>query len=214
MAQVTTMLSKLSIITIILASLLLIKGPVRAQEQEGNLTLSQSYNMLYQKAETYNEYKVFKISLINTLWKNVQDSLNFYKGEIASEKDEITNLNNKITELNARIGTLETTLDKTRNVADSISVLGLLIPKVTYNIIVWCIILGLCVVLAIGYATYKWSNKRYSLTRNEFHKLLSDFERFKKSAQEKKIRLGRELQTERNKVVELESRLRGIDGNI
>jgi hypothetical protein len=60
----------------------------------------------------------------------------------------------------------------------------------------------------MGYTSHLRSRKLYGVTRKEFMKLVDEFEALKKSAHEKKIKLGRELQTERNKVMELEARLK------
>lgn len=73
---------------------------------------------------------------------------------------------------------------------------------------VWGIIFGLAVFVFLGYGSHIRSQKLFHVTRKEFMKLVDDFESLKKSAHEKKIKLGRELQTERNKVMELEARLK------
>jgi cell division septum initiation protein DivIVA len=163
---------------------------------------------MYQNAETYNAYKVIKITTLNTFWRSVTDSLNTYKQEIVDRKDEISNLNSKIEELNITVSDLESALQKSRNEADSISFLGILLSKSTYNIIVWSIIFGLIILVIMGYTSHLRSRKLYGVTRKEFMKLVDEFEALKKSAHEKKIKLGRELQTERNKVMELEARLK------
>jgi len=177
-------------------------------EEETDQSLSGSYRDMYQNAETYNAYKVIKIATLNSFWKSVEDSLNSYKQEVAERKKEIADLNSKIEELNLKIGDLESALQKSRNVADSISFIGILISKSTYNILVWGIILGLAILVFMGYTSHLRSKKLYGVTRKEFMKLVDEFETLKKSAHEKKIKLGRELQTERNKVMELEARLK------
>ncbi|MBR9997954.1 MAG: hypothetical protein KFF73_03240 [Cyclobacteriaceae bacterium] len=163
---------------------------------------------MYESAETYTTYKVIKISSLNSFWKSVQDSLRSYQQEVALHKGEIANLNSKIDELNVKIDDLEAALQQSRNVAGGISFLGMLIQKQTYNVFVWSIIFGLAIMVLIGYLSHTRSKKLYTVTRKEFMKLVDDFESLKKSAHEKKIKLGRELQTERNKVMELEARLK------
>jgi len=181
-----------------------------AQEaaQEESPSLSESYKTIYDNAETYNAYKVIKITTLNELWRNVQDSLRTYKNEIAIGKQEISNLNSNIEDLNGRISELEQNLSNTQKKVDSISFLGILISKNTYNIIVWGIIFGLGIFVFLGYSSHSRSRKLYNITRKEFTNLVQEFESLKKTSTEKKIKLGRELQTERNKVVELEARLK------
>jgi peptidoglycan hydrolase CwlO-like protein len=176
--------------------------------EQTDTSLEGTFRDLYESAETYQNYKVIKITTLNSFWQSVQDSLKSYKQEIGGLKGEIVNLNSKIDDLNVKIGELESALQQSRNVADGISFLGLLIKKQTYNIIVWSIIFGLIILVLIGYLSHVRSQKLYTVTRKEFMKLVDDFESLKKTSHEKKIKLGRELQTERNKVMELESRLK------
>jgi len=204
----TVMLKKFIPFFLLIIMPLMVFPQEPTDEESANQSLSDFYQNMYQKAETYNTYKVIKISTLNTFWKSVVDSLNTYKQEISIRNKEIADLNTKIEELNIKIGDLESALQKSRNEADSISFLGLLISKRTYNVIVWGIIFGLLIFVFLGYGSHMRSQKLYQVTRKEFMKLVDEFESLKKSAHEKKIKLGRELQTERNKVMELEARLK------
>jgi peptidoglycan hydrolase CwlO-like protein len=202
------MLKKFTPILLMMIMPLLVFSQELANEESAGQSLSDFYQNMYEKAETYNTYKVIRISTLNTFWRSVTDSLNSYKQEITGRNREIENLNTKIDELNVKIGDLEAALQKSRNEADSISFLGLLISKNTYNVIVWGIIFGLLIFVFLGYGSHMRSQKLYQVTRKEFMKLVDEYESLKKSAHEKKIKLGRELQTERNKVIELEARLK------
>jgi len=202
------MLKKFTPILLMMIMPLLVFSQEPANEESAGQSLSDFYQNMYEKAETYNTYKVIRISTLNTFWRSVTDSLNSYKQEITGRNREIENLNTKIDELNVKIGDLEAALQKSRNEADSISFLGLLISKNTYNVIVWGIIFGLLIFVFLGYGSHMRSQKLYQVTRKEFMKLVDEYESLKKSAHEKKIKLGRELQTERNKVIELEARLK------
>jgi len=174
---------------------------------EVNQSISGYYKYLYENSETYNAYKVFRISSINTLMTKVQDTLRVYKQNIADGKMEIAGLNKNIENLNLKIQELDKELKETQKVAGSISLLGLLISKTTYNIILWGIIGGLVVLLIIAYGSHARSLKLYTIARKEFTDLNEEFEEYRKTSQENKVKLGRELQTERNKVSDLKSRL-------
>lgn len=174
---------------------------------EVNQSISGYYKYLYENSETYTTYKVFKISSINTLMTKVQDTLRVYKQNIADGKTKIADLNNNIENLNQKIQELDNELKQTQKVAGSISFLGLLISKATYNIILWGIIGGLVVLLVVAYGSHTRSLKLYTIARKEFTDLNEEFEEYRKTSQENKVKLGRELQTERNKVSELKSRI-------
>jgi len=182
---------------------------VRSQEEAAEVdpSISGTYRYLYDNSETYNAYKVFKISSMNALMKKVQDSLNIHKQAIADGKQEILDLNNNIDVLNSKIEELDLELKQIQKVAGSISLFGLLISKAMYNIILWGIIGGLIVLLVIAYGSHARSLKLYNIARKEFTDLNEEFEDYRKTSQENKVKLGRELQTERNKVSDLKSRL-------
>ena len=61
--------------------------------------------------------------------------------------------------------------------------------------------------LVIAYGSHTRSLKLYTIARKEFTDLNEEFEEYRKTSQENKVKLGRELQTERNKVSDLKSRL-------
>jgi predicted RNase H-like nuclease (RuvC/YqgF family) len=194
---------------IVILLFFLLPFSVRSQEDvvEVDQSISGTYRYLYDNSETYNAYKVFKISSMNALMKKVQDSLRINKQAIAEGKQEIVDLNNKIDILNTKIEELDQELKQTQKVAGSISLLGLLISKITYNIILWGIIGGLIVLLVIAYGSHARSLKLYNIARKEFTDLNEEFEDYRRTSQENKVKLGRELQTERNKVADLKSRL-------
>ena len=174
---------------------------------EADQSISGTYKELYDKSETYNLYKVFKISSINELMNKVQDTLRVHKQTIADGQQQIADLNTTIENLKLEMEEVNLELKQTQKVAGSISLFGLLISKTTYNIILWSIITSLIVLLAIAYGSHARSLRLYSIARKEFTDLNEEFEDYRKTSQENKVKLGRELQTERNKVSDLKSRL-------
>lgn len=182
---------------------------VNAQNEdvETDQSISGTYKTLYERSETYNNYKVIRISSMNALMNKVYDTLRVHKQTIADRNQEIIDLKNNIEILNNKITELDEELKATQKVAGSISFLGLLISKATYNIILWAIIAGLVVLLVIAYGSHARSLKLYSIARKEFTDLNEEFEEYRRTSQENKVKLGRELQTERNLVADLKSRL-------
>ena len=194
---------------VIILSLIFLPVTLIAQDEvsEADQSISGTYNALYDKSETYNAYKVFRISSMNALMNKVQDTLRVHKQTIADRNQEIADLKLNIELLNEKISELDEDLTATKKVAGSISLLGLLISKAAYNIILWGIIAGLVVLLVIAYGSHARSLKLYSIARKEFTDLNEEFEEYRRTSQENKVKLGRELQTERNLVADLKSRL-------
>ncbi len=162
---------------------------------------------MYNKAETYNEYKVFKTTAINSFWNNVEDSLQAYKEKISQSRQEIGNLNNRIDSLGQRINELEQALDESRAEADSISFIGIPFSESVYHIFVWSMIGGLAILAFLGYGSHTRSKRLYNKIHHEHNKLLEEIEAVRKKYLDYKVKMGRELQTERNKIMDLESRL-------
>ena len=86
-------------------------------------------------------------------------------------------------------------------------IFGFLMHKNTYNLIVWGIIVGLGVAIFFLFGSQLRSKRLYKTTRKEFKDLVEEFEDYRKKSYDKKIKMGRELQTERNKVEELKNKL-------
>jgi len=197
---------KLCLITLTFILLPLLVN-AQSEDVETDQSISGTYKALYDKSETYEAYKVFRISTMNALMNKVYDTLRVHKQTIADRNQEIADLKENIEILNGKITELDEELKATQKVAGSISFLGLMISKVTYNIILWSIIAGLIVLLVIAYGSHARSLKLYSIARKEFTDLNEEFEEYRRTSQENKVKLGRELQTERNLVADLKSRL-------
>ena len=193
----------------ILSLIILIPIATRSQDEvpDAEKSIADTYKDLYDNSETYTLYKVFKISSMNALMKQVQDTLKVHKQTIADGRQKIADLNDTIENLKSKMEELDQELKETQKVAGSISLLGLLISKTSYNVILWSIIAGLIVLLVIAYGSHARSLRLYQIARKEFTDLNQEFEEYRKTSQENKVKLGRELQTERNKVSDLKSRL-------
>lgn len=183
-----------------------------ATEEQG--TLTESYDEMYSKSGNYNEYKVIKMNRLNAFWSTVEDSLAMYREEISGQRGEIGELETQIGSLNDRIDALQQDLEAAVARADGFMIFGILIPKTVYNLVVWGIVAALVVLLVFLFGSHMRSQKMYRITRKEFRELVEEFEDYRKKSYDKKIKMGRELQDERNKVEELKNKLSLEKGKI
>jgi archaellum component FlaC len=197
-----------------LLAMLFVSVHLYAQEEEGPVNLSESYETLYSKSGSYNEYKVIKAVTLKAFWATVEDSLQMYRQKIAGQKAEIGGLSSEMQSLEGRIATLERDLDAAVARADGFEVFGALIPKTVYNLVVWGIVALLVLGSVVLFGSHMRSQKLYTLTRKEFRELVEEFEDYRKKSYDKKIKMGRELQDERNKVEELKKKLSLEKGKI
>ncbi|MCG8308490.1 MAG: hypothetical protein MI975_13940 [Cytophagales bacterium] len=184
---------------------------VNAQSEEGsqqNPTLRSQFQEMLEKSETYTEYKVIKRTSLSQYSRAVQDSLNARKTEINSLKSTVADQKSQIGTLSSRITELEAQLEKSEALRGSLTFLGLNLNKATYHTIVWVIIIALAAFGVFAYTSFVRSNKITSNTKKEYKSLEVEYEEHKKKSHEKQIKMGRELQTERNMVEELKTKLK------
>lgn len=173
------------------------------EEVEGPYSLEEQYEKLMKKSTSYQEYKVVKKVGINELWKNVNDSLNKAHSDFDASNDEIARLNKELKSTKDSLDQTSASLNESNFGRDRISFLGIPLLKITYNSIVWGIILILAAIAIILFMRFAKSNSVTKNTRADYNKLEEEFEEYKKNARENDINIKRELQTAINTIEDL-----------
>lgn len=179
-----------------------------SEESQGSQTLRSQFQEILDKSESYTEYKVIKRTSLSQYSRAVQDSLNVHKSEISTLKSTVADQKSQIGTLSSRITELEAQLAKSDELRESLSFLGLNLNKATYHTGVWLIIGVLTAFGIFAYTSFIRSNKITAKSRKEYKALEVEYEEHKKKSHEKQIKMGRELQTERNNVEELKTKLK------
>lgn len=176
-----------------------------AQKSDDNVstTLNKQFQELKNSSESYNEYKVIKTYKLNEFWSTVNDSLNTYRNKINVSEARINKLEQELDAVKEQLSNTQADLETAITEKDSFSIFGLNIHKNLYNIILWGIIIGLLVLSGFSFIAFKESNRVTRRTKKDHDDLHKEFEDYRRKAQEKKVKIMRELQTERNKVDEL-----------
>jgi hypothetical protein len=186
----------------------------KPSENTGANTLSQQFYALKKKSNSYQEYKVIKESSLNTLWKNVQDSLSVTKKELqtiqAKTNSQLQAIQAKMDGQQAELSKLKQAVadrdQKLETIAyntDRISVLGIAMLKENYIFLNMAIISALLLLLGGAIYKYRDSNKVAVAKVSEFESVKSELNGYKQRLRERETIMGRELQTERNKIEEL-----------
>lgn len=178
------------------------------EESSSDQSLRTQFQEMLDKSESYTEYKVIKRSNLSQYSKAVQDSLRANRSEINNLKSTASDQNSQISTLSKRITDLETQLAQSEELRESLSFLGLNLNKATYHTMVWLIISVLAAFGVFAYTSFIRSNKITAKTKKEYKVLEVEYEEHKKKSHEKQIKMGRELQTERNRVEELKTKLK------
>jgi Sec-independent protein translocase protein TatA len=193
---------------IITVFLLFISLAVYSQSDDPNQTLRQQFQDMLESSESYTEYKVIKRTKLSEYSRAVEDTLAGNRSQISGLNNEVADLKSQVKQLSTRITDLESQLEESEALRESLVFLGIPLHKATYHLIVWILIAGLVVFGVFAYTSFIRSNKVTGKTRKEIKELELEYEEHKKKSHEKQIKMGRELQTERNLVEELKAKLK------
>ncbi|MBT8306179.1 MAG: tRNA (guanine-N1)-methyltransferase [Maribacter sp.] len=166
-------------------------------------TINSQFEYIYKKSGNYRadgkRYEVVRIIWLDKLRKNVLDSLNAankkeaeLNATIAGHEATITSLNNKLEETTSNLSSV--TEEK-----DSMSLLGMLVSKVTYNLILWTIISGLLLLFLLFVFKFRRSNTLTQEAKTALSELEVEYEDHRRRALEREQKISRQLQDEINK---------------
>lgn len=165
-------------------------------------SLQAKYDNLLENTETFQQYKVIPRTSLNAFWSETTDSLSLAKSQIRDLKSNVSTQKDSIQSLNVSVSGLQSSLDESLNMNDSISLLGISFSKLGYHILVWSIIIALAVLGIFAYLLFLRSNGQTSRFRRDMESLRSEFEAHKEAALAKQLKLKRELQTAINQLSE------------
>lgn len=163
----------------------------------GNLT--QQFDYVFQKSNSFQEYKVIKKEYFALLKKNSNDSVNRFKKEVEQLKLQFSAYDENLQSLKDTLATTKSTLEEMKNAQNSMNFLGISVAKSSYSMIMWGIVLLLLFLTLIILFRYKSAKTISNESLRSFEKLEEDFEDFKRKSLEKEQKLGRQLQDEINK---------------
>jgi hypothetical protein len=163
-------------------------------------SLRSQYQYLLTKVYGYQQ------PFVAALWKNVMDTLNTNRRQLKEANAKLTDQQKTVSGLQADVATKDQSLNTSNSLADSISFLGIILTKSTYNLMMW----GLVIIFGATAAVVimrSGSNKTEAEYRTKlYNELEEEHKAYKAKTNEKEKKLARELQTERNKVDELMGR--------
>lgn len=176
-------------------------GAVVSQSM-GQNSLQEKYDVMLESTETYEQYKVIPRSTLNEFWNEVSDSLRRNTRTIGDLRSQILTQQASIESLEGNVADLQTRLDESLNVNDSINFMGISFSKVGYHLFVWLIIVVLAVLGLISYLMFIRGNRVTTRVKKEYEALSAEFEEHKGKAREAQVKLKRELQTAVNQLNE------------
>lgn len=192
------------------------------QEAPASITLADQFNSLKKKSNTFKErnisYKVVRLRTLDSFWKSVQDTIKareqqFLQAQKATEQ-ELLQARANMEDQNSQLQTLkqenaqkEQAVQKSAYDIANISVLGMDMQKQTFVILSWGVIVILLIILGVIMFLYKNSKQVTDEKRKAFEEIDQEYKEYKQNARERELKVKRELQTEMNRVEELNQQI-------
>jgi len=168
------------------------KGPINSQ-----------FDYLYKKSGNYRSegkrYEVVRIISLDKLRKNVLDSLNASSKKAAELNATISGHEVTISSLNKKLEETTNNLSTVTDEKDSMSFLGILVSKGSYNFILWTVISGLLLLFLLFVYKFRRSNTLTQDAKTALSEVEIEYENHRRSALEREQKISRQLQDEINK---------------
>ncbi len=165
--------------------------------QENNL--ENQFNEVLKKSNNYQEYKVIKKVEINSLKKNVLDTVAALEQNLISYSTEIEKQKSTISSLNNELETTKNELTVSKKKEEGIELMGVLTNKSTYNTVAFSLIGILLFTIFVLIYKFKNSNSVTKSTLSKLSETEEELDSFRQKTIEREQQLRRKLQDEINK---------------
>ncbi len=204
-----TCMKGLRILYIVLFSLCI--GTLSAQETtetKPELSLDKGsidnqFDFIYKKSGNYRadgkKYEVVRTISLDKLRQNVLDSLKGLETNAVQLKNTISGHESTISSLNKKLEETTNNLTGVTEEKDSMSFLGILVSKVTYNTILWSIIAGLLGLMLFFMYKFRRSNILTQEAKTSLSEVEEEYVDHRRRALEREQKISRQLQDEINK---------------
>ncbi|MEJ8800840.1 hypothetical protein [Pontibacter sp. H249] len=194
---------------------------VRSSDQ-----LQNQFKSLKENANSYREgnreYKVVSVSSLDAFWKSVESNIKVTETKLdkarSGSKEEMEQAQTKIDAQQSQIEALQkdnALKDEEVKKSDSISVFGIFyIPKQAFVVMMFSVIGLLLLVAGILYFQFKNSKIVTDQKKKAYDEIDAELQDVKKTAREKELKLKRDLQTEMNRIEELNQEIAALQKKV
>lgn len=149
-----------------------------------NGTLKEQTGYIKEKTRIYENYRAIREDMFQKIMGNALDSLAAARKEIFVLKTQAGANHSSIDSLNISLAATMEKLDEAFRTKDSMRLLGFEINKITYNSVMWILILLLIGILVSGFLAFRRNRAVTIHTKKEFEDLKKEFEAYRKSSRE------------------------------
>lgn len=175
------------------------------QNSPADITLEDQFQTLRSQAEVIESFRMLKAYQVENFWKSVQDTIRQKDEALLAVQKQISLHEAERKALQAQLDTKESTLADLEFAGSHISVWNWDINKGTFTKSVG---IGLLLIIGLAGGAFffcKASHQDARESRSLYNDVRDEYETYKQRMVEKEIKLLRELQDYRNRMVELKS---------
>ncbi len=187
-------MKKISVLLILLGSLSLIsfaEKDVNLWKSEKNL--EQQFTVFKNNLNYWNGSYFLNEQQLNQFYSALRDSIAVYEKQVTESNNQTNAMRD---ELNSRIKETEeiqSKLKRSNELENSISVFGVDVNKSVYSTSMYVLIIAVLLICALLFLLYKRSNKITVNTKMDYQELKEEFEKHKKNALDRYVKINTEL---------------------
>ena len=168
-------------------------------------TLSQQFQVVREQAEVIESFRMLKAYQVENFWKSVQDTLKQTQEATSELKASLVNKDKEIKALNNTIHQQEMAAADVEFASTHIAVLGMDVSKSSFKKTVAITFIVLLLLAGLALWAFRVSYQSTRESRSLYDEVSAEFDAYKHRMVEKEVKLLRELQDHRNKMMELQS---------
>ncbi len=197
------MKATITIICLLSGSLSIAQTASQPIPNDDKSLLAERYELLKSRSQTYDDYKVIKEYVLDGFWKITLDSVKAQRQLLTAARSTIALLELDRKSAQLALEQKEASMEEIVYDSTHISVFGIGVDKRLFLTTVILMVVGLLLLLGILTGRLKAMHTSVGEKMELANTSLHELEEHKRKSLEKFTKLSRELQNERNKLVEL-----------
>lgn len=153
-------------------------------EMNSQSSLEGQLDYVEEHTRIYENFRAIREDMFQKLKSNITDSISASKKKIQNLNSLNSSIKNSYDSLQASLETTKTRLDEMTVTKESVPFLGMEVNKKTYNSVMWTLVFGLIILLAIGYIVFNRNRIITVSTRKDLEDLKIEFEKYRKTTRE------------------------------
>jgi uncharacterized phage infection (PIP) family protein YhgE len=149
-----------------------------------NLPVTEQMSYIESHTKIYDNFRAVREEMFQRLKANLRDTLSTMQKKVTELSNENSNLRSTIDTLNSNLSATKTNLDQVTTSKNSMKFLGMEVEKGTYNTIMWALVIGMLVILVLGFLVFQRNRKVVVSKEKDLDDLKSEFEAYRKSSRE------------------------------